>query len=78
MFLANKKGEIEEYKTIMISDYSTQADRNNIRMRFINEGKNIDLDMQFEKQQIVKLYIYADKNRIIYVFSNILINSINY
>ena len=65
MFLANKKGEIEEYKTIMISDYSTQADRNNIRMRFINEGKNIDLDMQFEKQQIVKLYIYADKNRII-------------
>ena len=37
--LANQKGEIEEYKTIMISDYSTQADRNNIRMRFINEGE---------------------------------------
>ena len=122
IFLANKRGEIEEYKDhieiiiknskrlqklseeildaakiesrsldlnlerfgllglmkTMISDYSTLADRNNISMKFINEGKDINLDIQFEKQEIIELYVYADKNRIIQVISNILINSIKF
>lgn len=34
--------------------------------------------MQVEKQEFVKLFIYADKNRIIQVLSNILINSIKF
>ena len=111
LFLANKKGEIEEYRdhieiiiknskrfqklseeildvariesrsldlnlerfvllglmTPLISDYSIQADRNNINMKFVNDGKVIDLNIQFEKQEIEKLFVYADKNRIIQV-----------
>ncbi len=122
IFLASKKGEIEDYKdhieiiiknskrlqklseeildaakiesrsldlnlerfdllglmTTLIRDYSTQADRNSISMKFMNDGKDIDLDIQFEKQEIVKLFVYADKNRIIQVLSNILINSIKF
>ena len=53
--------------TPLISDYSTQADRNNINMKFVNDGKVIDLNIQFEKQEIEKLFVYADKNRIIQV-----------
>ena len=64
--------------TTLISDYSTQAERNNISMKFINDGKDIDLNIQFEKQEIIKLFVYADKNRIIQVLSNILINSIKF
>ena len=64
--------------TTMISDYSIQADRNNINMKFVNDGKVIDLNIQFEKQEIVKLFVYADKNRIIQVLSNVLINSIKF
>ena len=64
--------------TTLIRDYSTQADRNSISMKFMNDGKDIDLDIQFEKQEIIKLFVYADKNRIIQVLSNILINSIKF
>ena len=62
----------------MISDYSIQADRNNINMKFVNDGKVIDLNIQFEKQEIEKLFVYADKNRIIQVLSNILINALKF
>ena len=64
--------------TTLISDYSTQADRNNINMKFVNDGKVIDLNIQFEKQEIEKLFVYADKNRIIQVLSNILINALKF
>ena len=64
--------------TTLISDYSNQADRNNISMKLENDGKDIDLDIQFEKQEIVNLYVYADKNRIIQVLSNILINTLKF
>jgi signal transduction histidine kinase len=53
--------------TTLISDYSIQADRNNINMKFVNDGKVIDLNIQFEKQEIERLFVYADKNRIIQV-----------
>ncbi len=53
--------------TTLISDYSIQADRNDINMKFVNDGKVIDLNIQFEKQEIEKLFVYADKNRIIQV-----------
>ena len=36
------------------------------------------MNIQFEKLEIVKLIVYADKNRIIQVLSNILINSIKF
>ena len=64
--------------TTLISDYSSQANRNNISMKLENDGKDIDLDIQFEKQEIVKLFVYADKNRIIQVLSNILINALKF
>jgi signal transduction histidine kinase len=64
--------------TTLISDYSNQADRNNISMKLENDGKDIDLDIQFEKQEIVNLFVYADKNRIIQVLSNILINALKF
>ena len=38
----------------------------------------MDLDIHFEKQEIVKLFVYADKNRIIQVLSNILINALKF
>ena len=47
-------------------------------MKFVNDGKDVDLDILFEKQEIVKLFVYADKNRIIQVLSNILINAIKF
>ena len=53
--------------TTLISDYSIRADRNDINMKFVNDGKVIDLNIQFEKQEIEKLFVYADKNRIIQV-----------
>ncbi len=53
--------------TTLISDYSIQADRNDINMKFVNDGKVIDLNIQFEKQEIEKLFVYADKNPIIQV-----------
>ena len=64
--------------TTLISDYSTQAERNNISMKFVKDGKDVDLDVLFEKQEIVNLFVYADKNRIIQVLSNILINAIKF
>jgi signal transduction histidine kinase len=64
--------------TTLISDYSSQANRNNISMKLENDGKDIDLDIQFEKQKIVNLFVYADKNRIIQVLSNILINALKF
>ncbi len=42
----------------------------------MNDGKDIDFGIQFKNQEIVKLFVYADKNRIIQVLSNILIKSI--
>ncbi len=47
-------------------------------MKLENDGKDIDLDIQFEKQKIVNLFVYADKNRIIQVLSNILINALKF
>ena len=64
--------------TTMISDYSNQTDRNNISIKFVNDDKEIDLNIQFEKQESVKLFIHADKDRIVQVLSNILINSIKF
>ena len=64
--------------TTLISDYSNQANRNNVNMKLENDGKDIDLDIQFEKQKIVNLFVYADKNRIIQVLSNILINALKF
>ena len=64
--------------TTLISDYSKQANRNNISMKLENDGKDMDLDIHFEKQEIVKLFVYADKNRIIQVLSNILINALKF
>ena len=64
--------------TGIISDYSNQADKNTINIKFLNDGKNIDLDVQFDKLEISDLFVYADKDRIIQVLSNTLINSINF
>lgn len=64
--------------TTMISDYSNQADRNNRSMKLKNDGKDTNLNIHFEKQEIVNLFIYADKNRIIQVLSNILINALKF
>ena len=47
-------------------------------MKFLIDGKVIDLNIQFEKQEIVKLLVYADKNPIIQVLSEALINSIKF
>ena len=62
----------------MISDYSNQADKNSIDIKFFNDGKDINMNIQFEKQKISELFVYADKDRIIQILSNILINSIKF
>jgi len=41
----------------------------------VNEGKDIDLNIQLEKQECINLFVYADKDRIVQVLSNILIKS---
>lgn len=64
--------------TTMISDYSNQTDRNNLSIKFVCDGKDIDLSTQLEKQESVNLFVNTDKDRIIQVLSNILINSIKF
>jgi hypothetical protein len=34
-------------------------------MKFLNDSKDIDLNVQFEKEEISELFIYVDKDRII-------------
>lgn len=62
----------------MISDYSNQTDRNNLSIKFVCDGKDINLSTQLEKQESVRLFVHADKDRIVQVLSNILINSIKF
>ena len=64
--------------TSMISDFSNQADTNTINIKFQNDGKEIDTNIQFDKQESPELFVYADKDRIVQVLSNILNNSIRF
>ena len=61
----------------MIRDYASQIDRDNVNIRFYHENTEIDLyhDIDIQKQSVL---VYADKDRIHQVLSNILINSIKF
>lgn len=61
----------------MIRDYTNQINCNNVTIRFSHENIEIDLDLDTAKQKR-RLLVYADKDRINQVMSNILINSIKF
>lgn len=61
----------------LIKDYCSQLNSSDIILRFFDENKEIDLESNYQKQE-VSILVYADKNRIIQVLSNILINSIKF
>ena len=63
--------------TTIIGDYSNQTDRNNISIKFVNEGKDVDRNTISETRS-VNLFVYADKDRIVQVLSNISFNSIKF
>jgi signal transduction histidine kinase len=72
-----EKFDIISVMHVMIRDYANQIDCDNVTLKFYNENTEIDLnaDINIEKQG---LYVYADKDRIHQVLSNILINSIKF
>jgi signal transduction histidine kinase len=61
----------------MIRDYSRHIDGNNVTIKFFYENAEIDLNLDVGRQKR-SLLVYADKNRINQVLSNILINSIKF
>jgi signal transduction histidine kinase len=61
----------------MIRDYTNQINCNNVTIRFSHENTEIDLNLDIAKQKR-GLLVYADKDRINQVMSNILINSIKF
>jgi signal transduction histidine kinase len=61
----------------MIRDYVRHIDGNNVSIKFFHENAEIDLNLDIDKQKR-SLLVYADKNRIHQVLSNILINSIKF
>lgn len=61
----------------MIKDYTNHINCENVRLKFFYESNELDLNMDIEKQN-VRLFVNADRNRIIQVISNVLINSIRF
>lgn len=61
----------------IIYDYASQLNHNRLKLRLFFEGKEIDMSYDLQKHGVT-LFINADKNRIIQVLSNILINSIKF
>jgi signal transduction histidine kinase len=59
----------------LMSDFSHQADKNTINIKFYNDdGKEIDMNIKFGKQGSPEIFVFADKDRIVQMLSNILIN----
>lgn len=61
----------------LIKDYINHINCENVRLKLFYESNELDLNMDIEKQN-VRLFVNADRNRIIQVISNVLINSIRF
>jgi len=61
----------------MISDYVRQMNGNKVTIKLYHENAEIDLNLDVDRKER-SLLVYADKNRIHQVLSNILINSIKF
>jgi signal transduction histidine kinase len=72
-----EKFDIISVAHTMIRDYTNQINCNNVTIRFSHENTEIDLNSDISKQKR-RLLVYADKDRINQVMSNILINSIKF
>lgn len=66
IFLSDKNGPVEEYKEHI-----------DIAFKLLYEDQEIDLKQEFDEQK-TSLFIYADRNRILQVISNVLINSVKF
>jgi signal transduction histidine kinase len=61
----------------IIFDYANQLNPDRVKLRLIFEGNEIDMIHKFKGHEITQ-FVNADKNRIVQVLSNILINSIKF
>jgi signal transduction histidine kinase len=61
----------------LMYDYANQLNLDRVKLRLIFEGNEIDIIHNF-KGDVITQFVNADKNRIIQVLSNILINSIKF
>lgn len=61
----------------IIFDYANQLNPDRVKLRLIFEGNEIDMIHKFKGDEITQ-FVNADKNRIVQVLSNILINSIKF
>jgi len=72
-----QKFDIISVMHAMIRDYANQINCDNVTMKFFHENTEIDLDLEVDKLKR-RLFVYADKDRINQVISNVLINSIKF
>lgn len=61
----------------MVRDYTNQINGNNVTIKFFHENTELDLNLDMDKQKKT-LFVYADRDRINQVMSNVLINSIKF
>lgn len=61
----------------LIQDYASQLNAHSIKLRLFDKNNEIELGIA-DQSCSSKLFVVADKNRIIQVVSNILINSLKY
>ena len=60
-----------------VRDYANQINSDNVTIKFFHENTEIDLNLSLEDKKR-SLFVYADKDRINQVMSNVLINSIKF
>lgn len=72
-----EKFDIISVMHTMIRDYANQINCDNVTIKFFHENTEIDLDLEVGELQR-RLFVYADKDRINQVMSNVLINSIKF
>ena len=72
-----EKFDIISVMHTMVRDYTNQINGNNVTIKFFHENTELDLNLDMEKQKKT-LFVYADRDRINQVISNVLINSIKF
>lgn len=72
-----EKFDIISVMHTMVRDYTNQINGNNVTIKFFHENTELDLNLDMDKQKKT-LFVYADRDRINQVMSNVLINSIKF
>ncbi|MGE0389620.1 MAG: ATP-binding protein [Candidatus Nitrosocosmicus sp.] len=72
-----EKFDIISVTHTLVRDYANQVNYDNVTIKFFYETTEIDLNLDIDQQKR-GLFVYADKDRINQVISNVLINSIKF